>query len=71
MLTVKVGKESAGDIISYIEEKIRDEFGNRSTWLATKEDLANIKSETIKWMFALWIGQIATTFGIIMHFLKR
>jgi hypothetical protein len=31
LLTVKVGKESAADIISYIEEKIRDEFDNRST----------------------------------------
>jgi hypothetical protein len=31
----------------------------------------NTKTETIKWMFAIWIGQIATTLGIIYHFLKR
>lgn len=33
--------------------------------LATKEDLANVKSDIIKWMFIFWIGQIAVTLGII------
>lgn len=33
--------------------------------LATKEDLANVKSDIIKWMFIFWIGQIAVSLGII------
>jgi hypothetical protein len=33
--------------------------------LATKEDLANVKSDIIKWMFIFWIGQKAVTLGII------
>jgi hypothetical protein len=75
LLTVKVGKESAEDIISYIEEKTRIESNNISTRMSTvfvtKEDLANAKTETIKWLFAFWVGQTATTLGIFIHFLKR
>lgn len=33
--------------------------------LATKEDLANVKSEIIKWMFIFWIGQIAVTLALV------
>ncbi len=50
--------------------------------LATKKDLAQLeikltekfleaKSDTIKWMFIFWIGQIAATFGFILLFLKK
>ncbi len=50
--------------------------------LATKEDLAKLemkliekfleaKSDTIKWMFIFWIGQVAATFGFILLFLKK
>ena len=50
--------------------------------LATREDLhkeiaqlrvemtAN-KAEMIKWMFLFWIGQVATTFGFILLFMKK
>lgn len=30
---------------------------------ATKVDLAETKTEIIKWMFIFWIGQIATAIG--------
>jgi hypothetical protein len=71
LLTVKVGKESAEDIISYIEEKVRQESSNKSTIFATKEDLANAKTETIKMLFVFWLGQAATTIGFISYFLKK
>jgi hypothetical protein len=45
--------------------------------LATKDDIATVrkeisksKSETIKWMFIFWIGQLAATAGIIFAFLS-
>ena len=37
---------------------------------ATKEDLANVKAEIIKWMFIFWIGQLASFIAIakfILH----
>jgi len=39
--------------------------------LATKADLAENKSELIKWMFIFWIGQVAATFGFIPLYLNR
>jgi hypothetical protein len=53
--------------------------------LATKEDIALLKEDTlkdrilasinkaeiIKWMFIFWVGQVAVTFGFILLFLKK
>ena len=71
LLSVKVGKETAETLTTYIEEKIKDQFADNSKMLATKEDLANTKTEIIKWMFIFWVGQIAVTFGFILLFLKK
>ncbi len=71
LLSFKIGKEPAENLTSYIAEKIRDEFNDRSQHLATKVDLANTKTDVIKWMFVFWIGQIAATFGFILLFLKK
>jgi hypothetical protein len=30
----------------------------------TKADLANAKSEMIRWMFVFWVGQVAVTVGL-------
>lgn len=71
LLSVKVGKETAETLTTYIEEKIKDQFADNSKMLATKEDLVNTKAEIIKWMFIFWVGQIAVTFGFILLFLKK
>ena len=82
LLTVKVGKETAENLTSYIEEKIKYEFQDSLNILATREDLATLKgelksdiasskAETIKWMFIFWIGQVVATFGFILLFLKK
>ncbi len=82
LLNEKVGKETAENLTGYIENKIKDEFDRNSDILATKQDLAKLeikltekfleaKSDTIKWMFIFWIGQIAATFGFILLFLKK
>lgn len=71
LLFAKVGKETAEELTSYIEEKITWEFNTRSPVLATKQDLAETKAEVIKWMFIFWIGQVVATFGFILLFLKK
>lgn len=78
LLTAKLGKETAENLTSYIEDKIRGEVDNKSNSLATKEDIAKLdtkisesKSETIKWMFIFWIGQVLATFGFILIYLKK
>jgi len=32
---------------------------------ATKEDLANMKADIIKWMFIFWVGQLGALVAII------
>ena len=82
LLTAKVGRESAENLTSYIEEKIKDEVDNKLQSLATKEDLtrsissldikiSETKSDLIRWMFIFWMGQIGATFGFILLFLKK
>jgi hypothetical protein len=71
LLSVKMGSEAAENLTTYIEEKIRDEFISKSTILATKEDLVNLRADNIKWMFIFWIGQVGVTFGFILFLLKK
>lgn len=68
LLSTKVGKDTAETLTTYIEEKIKEEFIDNSKILATKEDVANTKTEIIKWMFIFWIGQVAVTFGLYFYF---
>ena len=71
LLSDKVGKDAAENLTSYIDEKIKNEMNDKSLVLATKTDLANVKAETIKWMFIFWMGQVVATFGFILLFLKK
>lgn len=78
LLSEKVGTETAENLTSYIEKKIKDEYDSKSEIIATKEDLAKLeikiaesKADTIKWMFIFWIGQVIATFGFILLFLKK
>jgi hypothetical protein len=77
-----MGKDVADDLTTYIEEKITLEVNNKTTHLATKEDLAEVKGELkaqmsdnkadiIKWSFIFWVGQVIATFGFILLFLKK
>ena len=38
--------------------------------LATKVDLANTRTDLIKWMFIFWMGQIAIIAGLLAYFFK-
>lgn len=50
---------------------MKSDVGDKTSVLATKEALAETKSELIKWIFFFWIGQLAATFGFILLFLKE
>jgi hypothetical protein len=75
LVSVKLGKETAENLTTFIEEKIKNEVDTKASILATKEDLArevgNCKAEVIKWMFIFWVGQLIATFGFILLFLNK
>ncbi|HEX8461831.1 MAG TPA: hypothetical protein VF623_10390 [Segetibacter sp.] len=56
--------------------KADEKYAQKKDILATKDDIAIVrkeisesKSDTIKWMFIFWIGQLTATAGIIFAFL--
>lgn len=78
LLSSKPGEESAENLITFIERKISADLDSKTQILATKEDLAKLdakisesKSETIKWMFIFWVGQVIATFGFILLYLRK
>ena len=71
LISIKLGKETAENLTTFIEEKISSEVETKATILATKEDVANCRADVIKWMFIFWVGQLVAMFGFILLFLKK
>lgn len=81
-LRPKLQDESAKAIADVIEKSLEEYQEHQKDFLATKEDLANlkaeltreihsVKAELIKRMFIFWIGQIGVLAGILLTFFKR
>jgi|GEM_PF-6860879 len=63
---------------TFIRKKINYPVGDILQTLATKDDLIDlrnemgkIKTDTIKWMFIFWVGQVGATMAIILLFVKK
>ena len=65
ILKGKLGENEAQALTEYVESKVEKTFDKEKDVLATKVDLAETKSEIIKWMFIFWIGQLAAIIAII------
>jgi hypothetical protein len=78
LLSDKLGSDTAEALFKYIDNKTERSVEATIKTLATKNDIASVrkeiadsKSETIKWMFIFWIGQVCATIVIVMLFLKK
>lgn len=74
LLTVKMGRETAENLTSYIEDRsqmLATKSDIQLTIQNTKTEIAVAKTEMIEWMFIFWIGQIGATFGLILLYLKK
>ncbi|GAA4093357.1 hypothetical protein [Mucilaginibacter panaciglaebae] len=78
LLSDKLGNDTTEAMFKYIDNKTERAVENSIQTLATREDVANIrkemaeiKAETIKWMFIFWVGQFAGIIAIIMMMLKK
>jgi lipoate synthase len=80
ILTDKLTDEGAralADIFNTVENSTREttlqiaeeRFEKRLAQVETK--IEQSKAEVIKWMFIFWVGQAATTIGIVFAFLKH
>lgn len=68
ILKEKIGEKEAQSLVEYVETKVEKEFDSKKDTLATKEDLANFRSDVIKWMFIFWVGQLAAMIAIAKLF---
>ncbi len=68
MLKEKIGEKEAQSLVEYVETKVEKEFDSKKDTLATKEHLANVRSDVIKWMFIFCVGQLAAMIAIAKLF---
>jgi len=81
ILKERLGEKEAKALVEYIEAKVEKKFEEKKDILASKEDLANLKTELmvqiektrsdiIKWMFIFWAGQIGALIAILEIFFR-
>jgi len=65
-------------MFKYIDNKTERSVEATIKTLATKDDIANVrkemgdnKTETIKWMFIFWVGNIGATLAMMSLLVKK
>lgn len=54
LLKSKIGDREAEAFVELLDKKVDKKFDDSRQLLATKEDLANTKSDIIRWVFAFF-----------------
>jgi hypothetical protein len=70
MLKPKLGEKEEGSLVRFVETHADDTLKNKMDVLATKVQVADMRTDIIKWMFIFWIGQIAVISGILIAVLN-
>ena len=70
-------EKEAAKVIEYFEAKAEEKISQKKDVFMTKDDKVEIisriessKTDTIKWMFIFWIGQLAAVAGILFALLN-
>ena len=78
LLTDKLGNDTTEAMFKYIDNKTERSVEATIKTLATKDDIANVrkeiseaKTESIKWMFIFWIGNVGAMLAIALLILKK
>ncbi len=76
-LKKKLGEKEAQELVSFVKSEVESEFNLKKEILATKDDIANVKielannkSEIIKWMFVFVFTSTLTTIGAILAIIR-
>lgn len=64
LLSDKLDKDTAENLTSYIEAKVDKTAVNKTSHLASKDDLANTKIDMIKWFVGLFITLALMVIGL-------
>lgn len=66
LLSEKLDKETAESLTNYIEAKIDKTVIDKTMHLASKEDLANAKTDMIKWFVGLFVVLALMIIGLYL-----
>ncbi len=77
ILREKIGDQQAQVLTDFIESRVDKEFEKSKSILASKSDILELKnqiaenkSEIIKWMFIFWTSQLVAVFTFLKFFIK-
>ena len=79
LIRSKSDEATAKEAVTILEEVVKEKVITETQQLATKSDngltdvrkeIADVKTDIIKWMFIFWIGQVGVLSGIIFAFMK-
>ena len=77
ILKNRFSDKEAAKVIEFFEMKAEQKISEKKDVFMTKDDKVELvtrietsKSDTIKWMFIFWIGQLAATTGIVFALLN-
>ncbi len=66
LLKLKIGEKEAGAFVELLEQKVDKKFDEGRQLLATKEDLANAKTDIIRWVFAFFAMLAMMVIGLYL-----
>ena len=69
VLAKELGREKAKSLVEYVEHKVDKRLEEKTNVFATKEDIANVKADIIKWMFIFWMGAVGVLSGVMFAML--
>ena len=64
ILKEKLGEKEAEALVTFVDSKIKDASDQNIKILATKEDVANAKTDMIKWFFAFFMALALMIIGL-------
>ena len=71
ILKQKIGEQEAEALVTFVDAKLKETNEANLKILSTKEDIANLKSEMLKWMIGLFVPLYLTTIGLIITLLLK
>jgi len=78
LLTERLGNDTTEAMFKYIDNKTERSVEATIKTLATKDDLARVKydlskdiSNSVKWAFIFWVGNVGTMLAIALLILKK
>ncbi len=64
ILKEKLGEKEAEALVTFVDSKIKDANGQNVKILATKEDVAQAKTDMIQWFFAFFMALAVMIIGL-------